>query len=122
MFYKEQGYKDSAIRWRSDDYTLVDAVGYIKPIKNLTLQFGVYNLTDRKYLTWESARSIKPFGTSNLINQKTGAGINRFYSPGRNFKLCRNHLLILSLRMQAFFFRESAVDLTKIYCFSVNQC
>ncbi|HHE3600647.1 TonB-dependent hemoglobin/transferrin/lactoferrin family receptor [Pasteurella multocida] len=87
MFYKEQGYKDSAIRWRSDDYTLVDAVGYIKPIKNLTLQFGVYNLTDRKYLTWESARSIKPFGTSNLINQKTGAGINRFYSPGRNFKL-----------------------------------
>lgn len=87
MFYKEQGYKDSAIRWRSDDYTLVDAVGYIKLIKNLTLQFGVYNLTDRKYLTWESARSIKPFGTSNLINQKTGAGINRFYSPGRNFKL-----------------------------------
>lgn len=87
MFYKEQGYKDSAVRWRSDDYTLVDAVGYIKPIKNLTLQFGVYNLTDRKYLTWESARSIKPFGTSNLINQKTGAGINRFYSPGRNFKL-----------------------------------
>ncbi len=86
MFYKEQGYKDSAIRWRSDDYTLVDAVGYIKPIKNLTLQFGVYNLTNRKYLTWESARSIKPFGTSNLINQKTGAGINRFYSPGRNFK------------------------------------
>ncbi|MGC6358777.1 TonB-dependent hemoglobin/transferrin/lactoferrin family receptor [Bisgaard Taxon 45] len=86
MFYKEQGYKDSAIRWRSDDYTLIDAVGYVKPIKNLTLQFGVYNLTDRKYLTWESARSIKPFGTSNLINQKTGAGINRFYSPGRNFK------------------------------------
>ncbi|UAX43125.1 TonB-dependent hemoglobin/transferrin/lactoferrin family receptor [Pasteurella canis] len=87
MFYKEQGYKDSAIRWRSDDYTLVDFVTYVKPVKNVTLQFGVYNLTDRKYLTWESARSIKPFGTSNLINQKTGAGINRFYSPGRNYKL-----------------------------------
>ncbi|HHV6876670.1 TPA: TonB-dependent hemoglobin/transferrin/lactoferrin family receptor, partial [Haemophilus influenzae] len=87
MFYNEQGYKDSAVRWRSDDYTLVDFVTYIKPVKNVTLQFGVYNLTDRKYLTWESARSIKPFGTSNLINQKTGAGINRFYSPGRNYKL-----------------------------------
>ncbi|UEA15915.1 TonB-dependent hemoglobin/transferrin/lactoferrin family receptor [Pasteurella canis] len=87
MFYKEQGYKDSAIRWRSDDYTLVDFVTYVRPVKNVTLQFGVYNLTDRKYLTWESARSIKPFGTSNLINQKTGAGINRFYSPGRNYKL-----------------------------------
>ncbi|HHV6921613.1 TPA: TonB-dependent hemoglobin/transferrin/lactoferrin family receptor, partial [Haemophilus influenzae] len=87
MFYKEQGYKDSAIRWRSDDYTLIDLVTYVKPVKNVTLQFGVYNLTDRKYLTWESARSIKPFGTSNLINQQTGAGINRFYSPGRNYKL-----------------------------------
>lgn len=87
MFYKEQGYKDSAVKWRSDDYTLVDFVTYVKPVKNVTLQFGVYNLTDRKYLTWESARSIKPFGTSNLINQKTGAGINRFYSPGRNYKL-----------------------------------
>ncbi|MGY4677113.1 TonB-dependent hemoglobin/transferrin/lactoferrin family receptor [Pasteurella sp. P03HT] len=87
MFYQEQGYKDSAIKWRSDDYTLVDFVTYIKPVKNVTLQFGVYNLTDRKYLTWESARSIKPFGTSNLINQTTGKGINRFYSPGRNYKL-----------------------------------
>ncbi|HHF5459280.1 TPA: TonB-dependent hemoglobin/transferrin/lactoferrin family receptor [Haemophilus influenzae] len=87
MFYKEEKKKDSAIHWRSDDYTLVDFVTYIKPVKNVTLQFGVYNLTDRKYLTWESARSIKPFGTSNLINQGTGAGINRFYSPGRNYKL-----------------------------------
>ncbi|MEX4538798.1 TonB-dependent hemoglobin/transferrin/lactoferrin family receptor [Haemophilus influenzae] len=87
MFYKEEKKKDSAIHWRSDDYTLVDFVTYIKPVKNVTLQFGIYNLTDRKYLTWESARSIKPFGTSNLINQQTGAGINRFYSPGRNYKL-----------------------------------
>lgn len=77
---------DTAIKWRSDSYTLVDLIGYIKPIKNLTLQFGVYNLTDRKYITWESARSIRPFGTSNLIDQNSGKGINRFYSPGRNFR------------------------------------
>lgn len=77
---------DTTIKWRSDSYTLVDLIGYIKPIKNLTLQFGVYNLTDRKYITWESARSIRPFGTSNLIDQNTGKGINRFYSPGRNFR------------------------------------
>ncbi|MDY4281402.1 MAG: TonB-dependent hemoglobin/transferrin/lactoferrin family receptor [[Pasteurella] mairii] len=77
---------DNAIKWRSDSYTLVDLIGYIKPIENLTLQFGVYNLTDRKYITWESARSIRPFGTSNLIDQNTGKGINRFYSPGRHFR------------------------------------
>ncbi|MBN6711178.1 TonB-dependent hemoglobin/transferrin/lactoferrin family receptor [Haemophilus haemoglobinophilus] len=78
--------KDSSVRWRSKAYTLVDLIAYAKPIKNLTLQLGVYNLTNQKYITWDSARSIRPFGTSNLINQNTGQGINRFYAPGRNFK------------------------------------
>ncbi|HHE3653991.1 TPA: TonB-dependent hemoglobin/transferrin/lactoferrin family receptor [Pasteurella multocida] len=79
--------KDNKQRWRSNAYTLVDVIAYAKPIKNVTLQFGVYNLTNKKYLTWDSARSIRPFGTSNLIDQRTGAGINRFNAPGRNFKL-----------------------------------
>ncbi|MFC0933270.1 TonB-dependent hemoglobin/transferrin/lactoferrin family receptor [Pasteurella multocida] len=84
---KDRIVKDSTQRWRSNAYTLVDVIAYAKPIKNVTLQFGVYNLTNKKYLTWDSARSIRPFGTSNLIDQRTGAGINRFNAPGRNFKL-----------------------------------
>ncbi|MGC7589587.1 TonB-dependent hemoglobin/transferrin/lactoferrin family receptor [Bisgaard Taxon 46] len=84
---KDRIVKDSTQRWRSNAYTLFDVIAYAKPIKNVTLQFGVYNLTNKKYLTWDSARSIRPFGTSNLIDQRTGAGINRFYSPGRNYKL-----------------------------------
>ncbi|MCK9087712.1 TonB-dependent hemoglobin/transferrin/lactoferrin family receptor [Haemophilus influenzae] len=87
MFYKEEGKTDSTIKWRSESYTTIDLLGYIKPIKNLTLRAGVYNLTNRKYITWDSARSIRPFGTSNLINQTTGAGINRFYAPGRNYRM-----------------------------------
>ncbi|OOS05770.1 ligand-gated channel protein [[Haemophilus] felis] len=79
--------RDSSIRWRSNAYTLVDVIAYVKPIKNLTLQFGAYNLTNQKYRSWDLARSIRPFGTSNIINQRTGAGINRFNAPGRNFKL-----------------------------------
>ncbi|MGC6405750.1 TonB-dependent hemoglobin/transferrin/lactoferrin family receptor [Bisgaard Taxon 45] len=78
---------DSSMKWRSRAYTLIDMVMYAKPIKHLTLQFGVYNLTNRKYLTWDSARSIRSFGTSNMIDKKTGEGINRFNAPGRNFKL-----------------------------------
>ncbi|VTR61907.1 hemoglobin and hemoglobin-haptoglobin-binding protein 4 [Actinobacillus pleuropneumoniae] len=77
--------KDSYLKWRSDAYTLLDMIAYVKP--NVTLQAGVYNLQNRKYLTWESVRSIRPFGTSNLINQATGKGLNRFTAPGRNFKL-----------------------------------
>ncbi|MDD0823589.1 TonB-dependent hemoglobin/transferrin/lactoferrin family receptor [Mannheimia sp. AT1] len=92
MFYEEElngGNADATpyLKWRSDSYTVVDFTTYIKPIKNLTLQFGVYNLTNRKYMTWDSARSIRSFGTSNMINKTTGEGINRFYSPGRNYKL-----------------------------------
>lgn len=67
---KEITITDSSMKWRSNSYTLIDMVMYAKPIKNLTLQFGVYNLTNRKYLTWDSARSIRSFGTSNMIDKK----------------------------------------------------
>ncbi|WGE89575.1 TonB-dependent hemoglobin/transferrin/lactoferrin family receptor [Actinobacillus arthritidis] len=87
MYHSEEKAKDSYLKWRSGAYTLLDMIAYAKPWKNVTLQAGVYNLQNRKYLTWESARSIRPFGTSNLINQTTGRGSNRFTASGRNFKL-----------------------------------
>ncbi|HHE9001496.1 TPA: TonB-dependent hemoglobin/transferrin/lactoferrin family receptor, partial [Haemophilus influenzae] len=87
MFYKEENKKDSTIKWRSKSYTILDLIGYVQPIKNLTIRAGVYNLTNRKYITWDSARSIRSFGTSNVIDQSTGLGINRFYAPGRNYKM-----------------------------------
>ncbi|HHV6892667.1 TPA: TonB-dependent hemoglobin/transferrin/lactoferrin family receptor, partial [Haemophilus influenzae] len=87
MFYKEEKKPDSTIKWRSKSYTILDLIGYVQPIKNLTIRAGVYNLTNRKYITWDSARSIRSFGTSNVIEQTTGLGINRFYAPGRNYKM-----------------------------------
>ncbi|HHF6266791.1 TPA: TonB-dependent hemoglobin/transferrin/lactoferrin family receptor, partial [Haemophilus influenzae] len=87
IFYKEEGKTDSTIKWRSKSYTILDLIGYVQPIKNLTIRAGVYNLTNRKYITWDSARSIRSFGTSNVIDQTTGLGINRFYAPGRNYKM-----------------------------------
>ncbi|HHF0432480.1 TPA: TonB-dependent receptor, partial [Haemophilus influenzae] len=86
-YHKYDDSKNSYVKWRSNAYTLIDLISFVKPIPNLTLQAGVYNLTNRKYITWDSARSIRPFGTSNLINQTTGAGINRFYAPGRNYRM-----------------------------------
>lgn len=38
-------------------------------------------------MAWDSARSIRPFGTSNMIDKKNDKGINRFLAPGRNFKV-----------------------------------
>ena len=77
---------NSELAWRSGNYTVFDLIAYAKPAKNFAFSFGLYNITDQKYITWDSARSIRAFGTMNLINQDTGAGIKRFYAPGRNFK------------------------------------
>ncbi|MDO5054076.1 MAG: TonB-dependent hemoglobin/transferrin/lactoferrin family receptor [Pasteurella oralis] len=84
-----QGQKvtDSTLAWRNNHYTTIDAILYAKPIKNLMLTAGLYNMTNKKYITWDSARSIRSIGTINLIDQNTGAGIKRFYAPGRNFRL-----------------------------------
>ncbi|MEX4238427.1 TonB-dependent hemoglobin/transferrin/lactoferrin family receptor, partial [Haemophilus influenzae] len=87
IYAKERGERDTTIKWRSKSYTILDLIGYVQPIKNLTIRAGVYNLTNRKYITWDSARSIRSFGTSNVIEQSTGLGINRFYAPGRNYKM-----------------------------------
>jgi hypothetical protein len=77
---------DSMLAWRNGAYTVIDMIAYAKPQKNFSFSFGLYNITDKKYMTWDMARSIRAFGTSNLINQNTGAGIGRFYAPRRNFK------------------------------------
>ncbi|HHF6463352.1 TPA: TonB-dependent hemoglobin/transferrin/lactoferrin family receptor, partial [Haemophilus influenzae] len=87
IYAKDKNQTNTSIKWRSKSYTILDLIGYVQPIKNLTIRAGVYNLTNRKYITWDSARSIRSFGTSNVIDQSTGLGINRFYAPGRNYKM-----------------------------------
>ena len=77
---------DSTLAWRSGNYTVLDIITYARPHKNFNFGFGVYNITNTKYITWDSARSISGFGTTNLIDQNTGAGIGRFYAPRRNFR------------------------------------
>nr|WP_239995140.1 TonB-dependent hemoglobin/transferrin/lactoferrin family receptor [Haemophilus influenzae] len=87
IYAEDKQQTDTSIKWRSKSYTILDLIGYVQPIKNLTIRAGVYNLTNRKYITWDSVRSIRSFGTSNVIEQTTGLGINRFYAPGRNYKM-----------------------------------
>ena len=79
--------KDSRGLWRNNRYTVIDTIAYWKPIKNLTFTAGVYNLTNKKYLTWDSARSVRHLGTINRVETATGKGLNRFYAPGRNYRM-----------------------------------
>lgn len=86
IFWREQNAPNSHAKWLNDRYTVLDFTTYYRPIKNLTLQAGIYNLTNKKYLTWDLARSVRAFGTSNMVG-RDGTGIERFYAPGRNFKV-----------------------------------
>ncbi|MBS6000603.1 MULTISPECIES: TonB-dependent hemoglobin/transferrin/lactoferrin family receptor [Haemophilus] len=72
-------------RWLNGSAFVVDLFGYYKPVENVTLRAGVYNLLDRKYHTWDSLRGINRRSTTNGLNWDTGYGLERFYQPGRNF-------------------------------------
>lgn len=61
-----------------------DIFGYYKPVKNLTLRAGIFNVFNRKYHTWDSLRGINDVSVSNGVD-RNGLGLERFYAPGRNF-------------------------------------
>lgn len=78
---------DYSAHWLSDAYVILDLIAHVKPIKNLTLSIGIYNISDKKYITWEMARSVRSFGTMNMVRKSDSLGINRFNAPSRNYKL-----------------------------------
>ncbi len=97
QFYNPSTDKDDFAKYRSQSYNIFDLIGFYKPTKNLTLRAGVYNLFNKDYMTWDSARSIRSFGTSNMVCQDGNVkslgceyarqGIERFHSPERNYKI-----------------------------------
>lgn len=74
----------------SNNIWLVDIIGHYRINKHFTLRAGIFNLFNKEYYTWNSLRSIRPFGTVNVIDDKTGKGITRFSAPGRNFSITLN--------------------------------
>ena len=60
--------------YASPGYGIVDLTAYYKPVEDLTLRAGLFNLTDKKYWVWEDVRGI----ASN------NAGLDRYTQPGRN--------------------------------------
>ena len=51
--------------------TVIDLTAYYRPIKDLTLSAGLFNLTDRKYWKWSDVRS-----KTELYDDQTQAGRN----------------------------------------------
>lgn len=70
--------------WLNKSAYVFDLFGYYKPVKNLTLRGGVYNLFNRKYHTWDSLRGIYSYSTTNAVD-RNNKGLERYYAPGRNY-------------------------------------
>lgn len=60
-----------------------DLTGYWNINDHFTVRGGVYNLLNRKYITWESIRQ----SSLNAVNSDAGTNATRFAAPGRNFSV-----------------------------------
>lgn len=70
--------------WLNKSAYVFDMYGFYKPVKNLTLRAGVYNLFNRKYTTWDSLRGLYSYSTTNAVD-RDGKGLDRYRAPGRNY-------------------------------------
>jgi hemoglobin/transferrin/lactoferrin receptor protein len=65
---------DPALYYNTESFELVDLTGYYQFNKNFSVNGGVYNIFDRKYLLWSDVRDLSP----------TYAQIDAYTQPGRN--------------------------------------
>jgi hemoglobin/transferrin/lactoferrin receptor protein len=56
--------------------------GYYKITDDLTLNAGLYNLTDKKYWSWDDVRGYDSTGEAAAT---APANLDRLTEPGRNF-------------------------------------
>lgn len=70
--------------WLNKSAYVFDMYGFYKPVKNLTLRAGMYNLFNRKYTTWDALRGLHSYSTTNSVD-RDGKGLDRYRAPGRNY-------------------------------------
>lgn len=67
----------------SSGYSVFDLIGYWNLSQQVTLNFGVFNVTDAKHFLWSDLRGVGG-GTATM---GTAASIDRFSQPGRNARV-----------------------------------
>ncbi len=90
---EDREYVDSFIRTEGledklSSAMLFDLYGSVKLGKGLSLNAGVYNLFNEKYIPWDSVRQLSTIGINNMVK---GDGIWRYSAPGRNYGLSVNY-------------------------------
>jgi hemoglobin/transferrin/lactoferrin receptor protein len=74
----------STSQFKTSGFGLVDLTGYYKLTDDVTLNAGLYNLTDRKYWLWDDVRGYDGVGEAGATSP---ANLDRLTQPGRNFSV-----------------------------------
>ena len=75
---------DGTTLFKTPGFGVLDLTGYYQLTNDLTLNAGLYNLTDKKYWQWDSVRGYDAVGEAGVTQP---ANIDRLSMPGRNFSV-----------------------------------
>ncbi|NMX91332.1 MULTISPECIES: TonB-dependent receptor [unclassified Pseudomonas] len=70
--------------FKTPGFGVVDLTGFYKVTDDLTVNGGLYNLTDKKYWNWDDVRSYDGVGEAGVTSP---ASLDRLTQPGRNFAI-----------------------------------
>ncbi len=70
--------------FKTPGFGIVDLTGFYKVTNDVTINGGLYNLTDKKYWNWDDVRSYDSVGEAGVT---APANIDRLTQPGRNFAI-----------------------------------
>ena len=74
----------TSTQFKSPGYGVIDLSGFYKVTRDVTVNAGLYNLTDKKYWNWDDVRGYDSVGEAGVINP---ANMDRLTAPGRNFAI-----------------------------------
>ncbi|MBJ9976120.1 TonB-dependent hemoglobin/transferrin/lactoferrin family receptor [Pseudomonas sp. S75] len=74
----------ASAQFRTPGYGVLDLTGFYKVSDDVTVNAGLYNLTDKKYWQWDDVRGYDGLGEAAVTQP---ANLDRLTQPGRNFAI-----------------------------------
>ncbi|NBA94647.1 TonB-dependent receptor [Pseudomonas sp. R5(2019)] len=71
-------------QFKTPGFGVLDLTGYYKVTDDVTVNAGLYNVTDKKYWLWDDVRGYDGVGEAGTVNP---ANLDRLTEPGRNFSV-----------------------------------
>lgn len=74
----------TSTQFKTPGYGVLDLAVFYKVTDDLTVNAGLYNLTDKKYWQWDDVRGYDSVGEASVTQP---ANLDRLTQPGRNFAI-----------------------------------